>query len=316
MRSRGIFKNPRPVPNTCLSCCSKTTACSPFSRLPLCSRCQQLPQYKVVRLHHALNLGYCLATLRAEGPHLTVHCEDAIAAPHWLLSRLEARVAREPSLFQPARARADEATLRREKRDATHAFDAYRRAAVVAGVHQSMMYGPHCVAVGRGLITAEQGLQFALGARDACFFMRRHWRAFQHVPRLAANPLPRTAEAMKEVARRAMRGTHLFTANELRQGQLESWTPTLRVLTSRSLEVFVVRRMLCGDGDADRGPESPIGMYRDAALVPWSARTHPYVVNASGRSAARTLLMHFCRHLGASPGRAFVCAMLQHVFDA
>jgi hypothetical protein len=28
------------------------------------------------------------------------------------------------------------------------------------------------------------------------------------------------------------------------------------------------------------------------------------------------LLLHFCRHLGASPGRAFVCAMLQHVFVA
>jgi hypothetical protein len=219
-------------------------------------------------------------------------------------------------LFQPARARADAATLRREKRDAAPAFDLYRKLAVEAGVHQSLLYGPHGVAVERGLIAAEQGLQFALGGRDAWSFIREHWRAFRRVSRLAANPLHLTVTTFKEAARCYMRRTQLYTAHELRQGQLETWTPALRVMTSRSLEVFVVRRMLCGDADADRGPESPVGMYRDAALVPWSARTHPYVVNASGRSAARTLLMHFCRHMGASQGRAFVCAMLQHVFGA
>jgi hypothetical protein len=72
-------------------------------------------------------LGYCLTTLRAEGPHATEYDGDAIASPLWLLARLEARVAQEPALFQPARARADAATLRREKRDAAPAFDLYRK---------------------------------------------------------------------------------------------------------------------------------------------------------------------------------------------
>jgi hypothetical protein len=81
------------------------------------------------------------------------------------------------------------------------------------------------------------------------------------------------------------------------------------------LEVFVVRQMLCGDADADRGPESPVGLYRDAALVPWSARTHPpYVVNASGRSAARALLMHVSRRLGVLEGSLVARAVLQRVF--
>jgi hypothetical protein len=61
-----------------------------------------------VGLQRALRLGYCLTTLRAriEGPppHATEYDGDAIASPLWLLSRLEARVARDPGLFQPARA--------------------------------------------------------------------------------------------------------------------------------------------------------------------------------------------------------------------
>ncbi len=146
-----------------------------------------------------------------------------ITAPLWLLSRLEARVAREPNLFQPARARSDAAELRREKREAAPAFDAYRKAAVEAGVHQAMLYGAHSVATGRGLITADQGLQVALGGREAWCFMRRHWRAFRHVPRLATNPLHRTAGALKEVARCSMRRTVLFTVHELQRGWLASW---------------------------------------------------------------------------------------------
>jgi hypothetical protein len=298
-----------------MSCCAKTTCVSPFSHLPLCAKCQQLPQHMLVRMHHALDLGYCLATLRAEGPHLTKLCEDAIADPQWLLSRLESRVAREPSLFHPARARADAATMRREKRDAAPAFDAYRKAVVEAGVHQSMLYGPHSVAVGRGLITAEQGLQFALGGRDAWCFMRRHWRAFQHVSRLAANPLHRTAGALKEVARCAMRGTHLFTVRELRQGWLESWALTSRCMpTARSIELAVVRRLLHCGGDADDARTRPINLYQDASRVPWSIATHAYVVNASGRAATRALLLHLARRLGVLEGGMVARAVLQRVF--
>jgi hypothetical protein len=316
MRSRGVAAKRKRPQRACTSCATATGLYSLVTKRPLCSKCQQLPPHRTVRLQRALRLGYCLKTLRAEGPHATEYDGDAIASPLWLLAHIEARVARDPVLFQPARARADAATLRREKRDAAPAFDLYRKLAVEAGVHQAMLYGPHSVAVERGLIAADQGLQFALGGRDAWAFMREHWRAFRRVRRLVANPLHLTVTTFKEAARCYMRRTQLYTANELRQGQLDSWTPALRVMTSRSLEVFVVRRMLCGDADADHGPESPVGLYRDAALVPWSARTHPYVVNASGRSAVRTLLLHFCRHLGASPGRAFVCAMLQHVFGA
>jgi hypothetical protein len=316
MRSRGVAKKQRRRQRACTACNAKTVLCSPVTKQPLCSTCQQLPQHRLVRQHHALELGYCLATLRTVGPHVSEHDADAIASHLWQLARLEARVAQEPGLFQPARARADAATLRREKRDAAPAFDLYRKLAVEAGVHQALLYGPHSVAVERGLIAADQGLQFALGGRDAWAFMREHWRAFRRVRRLVANPLHLTVATFKEAARCYMRMTHLYAVHELRQGQLDSWTPSLRVMTSRSFEVFVVRQMLCGDGDVDCGPESPVGLYRDAALVPWSARTHPFVVNASGRSAARTLLLHFCRHLGASPGRAFVCAMLQHVFGA
>jgi hypothetical protein len=185
---------------------------------------------------------------------------------------------------------------------------------VEAGVHQALLYGPHSVAVERGLIAADQGLQFALGGQDAWAFMREHWRALRRVSRLAASPLHLTVATFKEAARCYMHRTQLYTAHELRQGQLDSWTPTLRVMTSRSLEVYVVRRMLCGDGDADRGPESPVGLYRDAALVPWSARTHPYVVNASGRSAVRALLMHLARRLGMLEGSLVARAVLQRVF--
>jgi hypothetical protein len=266
-------------------------------------------------MQHALKLGYCLATMRAEGPHLTQHCEDAIAAPHWLLSRLEARVAREPSLFHPARARADAETLRREKRDAAPAFDAYRKAAVETGVHHAMIYGPHSVAVGRGLITADQGLQFALGGRDAWCFIRRHWRAFQHVPRLAANPLHRTAGALKEVARCSMRRTHLFTVHELQQGWLESWASTSRSMpTARITELRVVRRLLHGGGAEDADRAGPISLYRDASRVPWSIATHAYVVNASGRAAARALLLHLARRLGVLQGSLVARAVLQRVF--
>jgi hypothetical protein len=246
---------------------------------------------------------------------LTLHCGDSIAEPHWLLSRLEARVAREHRLFQPARARDDAATLRREKRDAAPAFDAYRKAAVAAGVHQAMLYGPHSVATGRGLITAEQGLQFALGGRDAWFFMRRHWCAFQHVPRLAANPLHRTAGALKEVARCWMHRTHLFTVRELRQGWLESWASTSRCMpTARFTELRVVRRLLHGGNDEDADRTSPIALYRDASRVPWSIATHAYVVNASGRAAARALLLHYSRHRGVIEGGRVVRAVLQRVF--
>jgi hypothetical protein len=188
-------------------------------------------------------------------------------------------VSREPDLFQPARAREDAATLRKERRDAAPAFDAYRKAAVEAGVHQAMLYGPHSVAVGRGLIPVDQGMQFALGGRDALAFMRGHRRAFQHVSRLAANPLHLTVATFKEAARCYMRNTHLYAVHELRRGHLESWTPALRVMTSRSLELYVVRRVLRGD-DAEHGAESSIGLYRDAARVPWSAKTHMYVLRA------------------------------------
>ena len=180
MRSRGVFKkHERRQQRACTSCTATTVLCSPVTKRPLCSKCQQLPPHRLVRLQRALRLGYCLTTLRAEGPHATDSCSDAIASPLWLLSRLEARVARDPGLFQPARAREDAATLRREKRDAAPAFDLYRKLAVEAGVHQAMLYGPHSVAVGRGLIAADQGLQFALGGRDAWSFIREHaWCAW------------------------------------------------------------------------------------------------------------------------------------------
>jgi hypothetical protein len=227
MRSRGVTKkHKRQQQRACTSCTAKTLMFSPVTKRPLCSTCQQLPQHRLVRLHHALDLGYSLATLRTEGPHLTAYCGDAIAAPQWQLARLEARVSREPDLFQPARAREDAATLLKERRDAAPAFDAYRKAAVEAGVHQAMLYGPHSAAVGRGLIPAEQGMQFALGGRNAWTFMREHWRAFQHVRRLVANPLRLTVATVKEAARFYMRKTHLYAVHELRQGHLESWTPS------------------------------------------------------------------------------------------
>ena len=314
MRSRGVVAKRKRPQRACTSCATATGLYSLVTKRPLCSKCQQLPPHRLVRLQRALRLGYCLTTLRLEGPHATEYDGDAIASPLWLLSRLEARVAQEPALFQPARARADAATLRREKRDAAPAFDLYRKLAVEAGVHQALLYGPHSGAVERGLIAANQGLQFALGGRDAWSFIREHWHAFRRVRRLAASPLHLTVTTFKEAARCYMRMTHLYAVHELRQGQLETWTPTLRVMTSRSLEVFVVRRMLCGDADADRGPESPVGMYRDAALVPWSTRAHPCVVNASGRSAARALLMHVSRRLGVLEGGLVARAVLQRVF--
>jgi hypothetical protein len=192
-----------------------------------------------VRLQRALRLGYCLTTLRAEGPHATEYDGDAIASPLWMLARLEARVAQEPALFQPARARADAATLRREKRYAAPTFDLYRKLAVEAGVHQALLYGPHGVAVERGLFAANQGLQFALGGRDAWSFIREHWRAFRRVNRLAAGPLHLTVATFKEAARCYMRMTHLYAVHELRQGQLETWTPALRLVTARSVELYV-----------------------------------------------------------------------------
>jgi len=312
MRSRGVAKtHERRQVRTCTSCAAATGLYSPVTKRPLCSKCQQLPKHRLVGLQRALRLGYCLTTLRAEGPHATAYDGDAIASPLWLLARLEARVARDTGLFQPARARADAATLRREKCDAAPAFDIYRKLAVEAGVHQALLYGPHGVAVDRGLIAADQGFQFALGGRDAWAFMREHWRAFRRVRRLAANPLHLTVATFKEAARCYMRRTQLYTANELRQGQLDSWTPSLRLVTARSVELYVVRRMLYGDADCDA---AHIGIYRAASLVPWSLRTHSYVVNASGRAAARALLMHFSRHFGVLRGSLLARAVLHHVF--
>ena len=112
-----------------------------------------------------------------------------------------------------------------------------------------------------------------------------------------------------------MRRTHLFTVHDLQQGWLETWALTSRNLpTARAIELRVVRRLLRGGGDEDADRAGPIALYRDAGRVPWSIATHAVVVNASGRAAARALLLHLTRCLGVLEGGLVARAVLQRVF--
>jgi hypothetical protein len=69
---------------------------------------------------------------------------------------LEAIVRHWPHLFDPARARADAATLRRERRAALPELDAFRTSVLRRGVPPAFCSGPHVDAVTRGVLSARR----------------------------------------------------------------------------------------------------------------------------------------------------------------
>ena len=92
------------------------------------------------------------------------------AAPHPQFSRrrLEALVRHQPRLFDPARARADAATLRRERRAAMPELDAFRARLLRRGVPAAFSVGAHADAVARGLLGARRAVKIATAGAAAC----------------------------------------------------------------------------------------------------------------------------------------------------
>lgn len=262
----------------------------------MCTRCRAMPRNAMLSVHRALSLGYPLATLRIAAD------ARVPAAPHPQFSRrrLEALVRHQPRLFDPARARADAATLRRERRAAMPELDAFRARLLRRGVPAAFSVGAHADAVARGLLGARRAVKIATAGAAACRYI-----CGTLAPRLPRHLLgiDACARAFRDVCAERYGGFNLYTAADFGH-----WSPSA---SARAIANGTVRRVLATPADA--GPK-PMRMFAHAARVPWCPAVHLAVCPADTRGAVRALLLHFARAIGVSAGSEFVKAMCAHVF--
>lgn len=241
-------------------------------------------------MHRALSSGYPLETLRL--------ATSGATAPLFSVRRLEALVRSQPHLFDPVRARADAATLRRERRAALPEMDAFRARILHTGVPAAFRSGAHVDAVARGVLSARRAVRIAAAGAAAS----------RCICGTLAPRLPRCLLDQEAIVRafRAVCEEHLgdfrhYTAEE--RGYLQ---PNARAIANDT-----VRRVLATPADA--GPK-PARMFSNAARVPWSPVVHLLVCPGDTRGVVRVLLMHFSRALGVHAGGAFAKSVFARVF--
>ena len=273
----------------CTSCAALQLV-APARRQRTCRRCRAAPHSALLTVHRALSSGYPLETLRL--------ATSGATAPLFSVRRLEALVRSQPHLFDPVRARADAATLRRERRAALPEMDAFRARILHTGVPAAFCVGAHVDAVARGVLSARRAVRIAAAgaaaSRCICGTLAPH--------------LPRCLIDQEAIVRAfcAVCAEHLgdfrhYTAEE--RGYLQ---PNARAIANDT-----VRRVLATPADA--GPK-PVRMFSNAARVPWSPVVHLLVCPGDTRGVVRVLLMHFSRALGVHAGGAFTKAVFARVF--
>jgi len=246
-------------------------------------------------VHRALSSGYPLSTLRI--------VTSGAAAPLFSVRRLEALVRHQPHLFDPDRARADAATLRREQRAALPELDAFRARLLRHGVPAAFRSGAHAEAVARGVLSARRAVKIAAAGAAACRYI-----CGTLAPRIPRHLLGTEAfaRAFRDVCAERLGGFRLYTAAEC-----VGYGPPSA--SARAIANGTVRRVLATPADAGL---RPMRMFIHAARVNWSPAVHLMVCPVDTRCIVRALLVHFSRAMGVHAGSAFVKEMCVRVFTA
>jgi hypothetical protein len=277
----------------CTSCAALQLFAPARRRQRTCRRCRAAPHSALLTVHRALSSGYPLDTLRL--------ATSGATAPLFSVHLLEALVRNQPHLFNPVRARADAARLRRERRAALPEMDAFRARVLRTGVPAAFCVGAHADAVARGVLGARRAVRIAAAGAAACRYI-----CGTLAPRIPRHLLGTDAftRAFRDVCAERLGGFHLFTAAE----RVGHWPPSASV---RAIANGTVRRVLAMPADAE---PRPMRMFIHAARVNWSPAVHLMVCPVDTRCIVRALLMHFSRATGVHTGSAFVKAMCVRIF--